>query len=113
MEAKKTNVQNVKINNIVTRDFSSLTAKTNNVYETVAIISKRARQIALNATEELHSKLTDFITTDLEDLYDEERPMRNEQAEITKLYEKLPSPCITATEEFLANKLMHRSQDAE
>ena len=58
-------------------------------------------------------KLTDFITTDLEDLYDEERPMRNEQAEITKLYEKLPSPCITATEEFLANKLMHRSQDAE
>ncbi len=110
MEANK---PNVKINNIVTRDFYRLTEKTNNVYETVAIISKRARQIALNSTEELHNKLTDFITTDLDDLYDEERSMRNEQAEITKLYEKLPSPCITATEEFLGDKLMYRSPDAE
>jgi DNA-directed RNA polymerase subunit K/omega len=100
--------QNLKVNNIITRDFATVTEQTGNIYETVAIISKRARQIALHETEELHGKLTDFATTDLEDLYDEERSIRNEQAEITKLYEKLPSPCIMATTEFLDKKLRYR-----
>lgn len=112
MQENNRNIQNVKVNNIVTRNFSELTARTGNIYETVAIVSKRARQIALHETEELHSKLVDFVTIDLEDLYDEERSMRNEQAEITKLYEKLPSPCIMATEEFLGDKLMYRYKDA-
>lgn len=112
MQEHNPNIQNVKVNNIVTRDFFALTAKTSNIYKTVAIISKRACQIALHATEELHNKLADFVTIDIEDLYDEDRSTRNEQVEITKLYEKLPSPCIMAIEEFLDDKLMYRHPDA-
>ena len=110
MEKKK---QPVMISTIITRDFSTLTAQTENIYKTVALISKRARQIAVQETEELHNKLTDFITNDVEDLYDEERAMRNEQTEITILYEKLPSPCIRATEELPNGKLMYRYTETE
>jgi len=100
-----------KINTLITRDFSALTAPTGNLYEAVAIISKRARQVALHMKEDLDSKLADFISDDTEELQDEEKAAKQEQAEITRLYEKLPKPTTIATEEFLEGKLMYRHVD--
>jgi DNA-directed RNA polymerase subunit K/omega len=100
-----------KINTLITRDFSALTAPTGNLYEAVAIISKRARQVALHMKEDLDSKLEDFISDDTEELQDEEKAAKQEQAEITRLYEKLPKPTTIATEEFLEGKLMYRYPD--
>ncbi|OJW68883.1 MAG: RNA polymerase Rpb6 [Candidatus Amoebophilus sp. 36-38] len=102
-----------KINTLITRDFSGLTAATGNLYEAVAIISKRARQVALHMKEDLDNKLADFISDDIEDLQDEEKAAKQEQAEITRLYEKLPKPTTIATEEFLEGKLMYRYADSE
>ncbi|MHB9148150.1 MAG: DNA-directed RNA polymerase subunit omega [Candidatus Amoebophilus sp.] len=102
-----------KINTLVTRDFSALTAPTSNVYEAVAIISKRARQVALHMKEDLDSKLVDFVSDDTEELQDEEKAAKQEQAEITRLYEKLPKPTTIATEEFLEGKLMYRHTEEE
>ena len=48
---------------IVTRDIDKIAAPTGNLYESVVVISKRARQIAVNLKEELNNKLAEFATT--------------------------------------------------
>jgi DNA-directed RNA polymerase subunit K/omega len=74
----------------------------------VVIISKRARQIAVNLKEELNGKLADFATTvdNLEEVFE-----NREQIEISKFYERMPKPTTTATEEFLEGKLTYRMRE--
>ncbi|MGV3589835.1 MAG: DNA-directed RNA polymerase subunit omega, partial [Adhaeribacter sp.] len=48
---------------IVTRNMADFADQTGNVYESVAIISKRANQISVKIKEELNSKLAEFATT--------------------------------------------------
>ena len=57
---------------IETRDMDQLSKDTGNVYESVAIISKRARQVAVNVKEELNSKLAEFASTvdNLEEIFE-------------------------------------------
>ncbi|MDH4058249.1 MAG: DNA-directed RNA polymerase subunit omega [Cyclobacteriaceae bacterium] len=92
---------------IVTRDLEKLKEPTGNIYESVVIISKRAKQIAVNIKEELNSKLAEFATTvdNLEEVFE-----NREQIEISKFYERMPKPTNTATEEFLEGKLNYRSR---
>ena len=90
---------------IVTRNLDQIYAPTNNIYESVVVISKRARQIAVNLKEELNGKLAEFATTvdNLEEVFE-----NREQIEISKYYERLPKPTNTAMEEFLEGKIMYR-----
>lgn len=90
---------------IITRDMEKLIEPTNNVYESVVIISKRSRQIASNIKEELNNKLAEFATTvdNLEEVFE-----NREQIEISKFYERMPKPTSTAIEEFFEGKLNHR-----
>jgi len=66
---------------VITRDLDKIAAQTGNVYESVVIISKRARQIAVNIKEELNNKLAEFATTvdNLEEVFE-----NREQIEISK-----------------------------
>lgn len=93
---------------IVTRDLDKIAEPTGNLYESVVVISKRARQIAVNIKEELNSKLAEFATTvdNLEEVFE-----NREQIEISKFYERMPKPTNTATEEFLEGKLNHRLRE--
>jgi DNA-directed RNA polymerase subunit K/omega len=93
---------------IVTRDVEKLVAPTGNIYESVVVISKRAKQIAVDIKEELNNKLAEFATTvdNLEEVFE-----NREQIEISKFYERMPKPTTTATEEFLENKLNYRLRD--
>jgi len=93
---------------VITRDLDKIAAQTGNVYESVVIISKRARQIAVNIKEELNNKLAEFATTvdNLEEVFE-----NREQIEISKFYERLPKPTTTATEEFLEGKLNYRMRN--
>ncbi|GIV37529.1 MAG: hypothetical protein KatS3mg032_1908 [Cyclobacteriaceae bacterium] len=93
---------------VITRDLDKLTASTGNIYETVAIISQRAKQIAVNLKEELNAKLAEFATTvdNLEEIFE-----NREQIEISKFYERMPKPTTIATEEFLEGKLKFRMRD--
>jgi DNA-directed RNA polymerase subunit K/omega len=95
---------------IITRDTDKIYSKTGNIYESVVIISKRARQIAVNIKEELNSKLADFATTvdNLEEVFE-----NREQIEISKFYERMPKPTSTAIEEFMDGKLIARTPVAE
>lgn len=50
-------------NTTVTRDLRNLEGTTGNIYESIAIIAKRANQIGLNVKEELNAKLSEFATS--------------------------------------------------
>src|SRR5882757_2509521 len=95
---------------VITRDIESIIAPTGNLYESVAVISKRARHISLNIKEELNNKLAEFATTvdNLEEVFE-----NREQIEISKFYERLPKPTTTALEEFLESKVMYRKRTEE
>ena len=90
---------------IITRDIERIASPTGNIYESVVIISKRARQIAVNLKEELNGKLAEFATTvdNLEEIFE-----NREQIEISRYYERMPKPTSTAIDEFLEDKLMYR-----
>ena len=84
--------------NTVTRDVQELWKDTGNIYESVAIIAKRANQISVEIKQDLSKKLAEFASYN--DSLDEVFENR-EQIEISRYYEKLPKPTLLATEEFL------------
>jgi len=90
---------------LITRDLDKIAAPSGNVYQSVAIISKRARQISARIKEELNTKLAEFATTvdNLEEIFE-----NREQIEISKFYEKMPKPTAVAIEEFLEGKIRFR-----
>ena len=94
----------------ITRDVRQLDTNTENVYESIVVISKRANQIASDIKEELHSKLADFATANdnLEEVFE-----NREQIEISKHYERMPKPSLLAIDEFLNDKIYYRIPSAE
>ena len=97
----KTKVQGLDPN-VKARDVHELAHKTTNVYEGLVVITRRARQLAIDLKHELHNKLEEFaVSSDTI----EEVSENKEQIEISKFYERLPNPVIIATEEFLEDDL--------
>jgi len=94
----------------ITRDTSEIAAKTENLYESVAIIAKRSNQISASMKEELVAKLDEFASEhdNLEEIFE-----NREQIEISKYYEGLPKSTIVAIEEFLHDKVYHRNPAKE
>ncbi len=96
---------------IITRDLMEISAPTGNIYESVSVISKRAKQISSSMKEELNNKLAEFASTvdNLEEIFE-----NREQIEISKFYERMPKPTNVATEEFMNNEVMFRHpEDSE
>ena len=92
-------------NNTVSRKLDALDAPTGNIYESVAIIAKRANQISTDIKKELMRKLDD-VSTSTDSL--EETFENREQIEISRYYERLPKPTLIATEEFLDDEVYFR-----
>lgn len=90
----------------VTRNLIDLSRETGNVYESVAIIAKRANQISADMKEELNSKLQEFGSSQ-EGL--EEEFHNDEQITVSKHYERLPKPTLIATQEFIDGRLIYRN----
>jgi len=96
--------------NVKARDVEDLADRSNNIYETLNIISKRANLLSGDIKTELHSKLEEFaVTTDTI----EEIQENKEQIEISKFYERLPNPTVIATEEFIEGKLEYKYRGQE
>ncbi len=93
-----------------TRDLRNLDGKTGNIYESIAVISKRANQISSEIKEELTNKLAEFATNvdNLEEIFE-----NREQIEISKFYERLPKPSLIAIQEFFDNKIYSRNPNTE
>lgn len=94
----------------VTYDKDSIEAPTENIYEAISIIAKRATQINGDLKTELLDKLEEFATYNdsLEEIFE-----NKEQIEVSKFYEKLPKSTAIAVEEWLDNKIYHRTPEAE
>ena len=94
----------------VTRKMREFDKITGNIYETVALISKRSNQISLELKDELNKKISEFATCNdnLEEIFE-----NREQIEIAKFYEKLPKPTLIAVQEFLDNQIYYRNPAKE
>ena len=102
MDYKNTNAPK----NTITRDMNRLVEPVGNVYETVAIIAKRANQISNGLKKELDAKLQDFSVPQdsLEETFE-----NKEQIEISKYYERQPKPDLVAISEFENGELYYRT----
>ena len=101
MDYKKTKAPT----NTVTRDIMNLCEETGNIYESVAIIGKRANQISADIKQELNQKLQEFATSNdsLEEIFE-----NREQIEISRYYERMPKATLIAIEEFEEGRVHHR-----
>ena len=102
MDYKKTNAATTT----VTRDVVQLCEDTGNIYETVAIIGKRANQISVEIKNDLSKKLAEFASysDNREEVFE-----NREQIEISRYYEKLPKPTLIATQEYMEGKIYYRN----
>lgn len=98
-------------NNTITRDLNEFAAPTGNIYETVAIIAKRANQLSIAEKKELYQKLEEF--KDSRDNSMEEEFENREQIEISKYYEALPKTTLVAIAEFQNGELDYRMAEEE
>ena len=98
------------INTTITRNTGLFSEMTGNIYETVAVLTKRANQIAIDEKKELHNKIEDFrSSTDALDEMFENR----EQVDLVRRYERQPKPTLEATEEYLEGDIYYRNPAKE
>jgi len=92
---------------IETRDVVAMKEKTGNLYESIAIVSKRANQIAVAMKEDLHKKLDEFSshTDNLEEIHE-----NKEQIEISKMYERMANAPLQSLTEFNDDKIYYRKK---
>lgn len=92
----------------VTYNKSKIEAPTDNIYEAITIIAKRAQQINGDLKSELIEKLEEFATyTDsLDEVFE-----NKEQIEVSKFYEKLPKPTAIAVNEWLEENIYYRNPE--
>ena len=90
-----------------THNLDKLSNPTGNLYESLVIIGKRARQVSSNTKEELSSKLQEFASNvdNLEEVFE-----NREQIEISKFYERMPKPSTIAIDDFVEGKLNWRER---
>ena len=101
--------QSANTSNVVeTKNLTDIKEKTGNLYESIAVIAKRANQINISIKEELHNKLEEFAshTDSLEEIHE-----NKEQIEISKAYERMPNPALLATAEFMEDKIYYRKNE--
>lgn len=93
-------------NTTITYNKTKIEEPTQNIYEAITIIAKRAQQINSDLKTELIEKLEEFATyTDsLDEVFE-----NKEQIEVSKFYESLPKPTAIAVEEWLNDKIYHRN----
>tara|TARA_B100000579_G_C22420750_1_gene660678 strand:+ start:201 stop:599 length:399 start_codon:yes stop_codon:yes gene_type:complete len=101
MNYKKTNASKTT----VSRDLYGLSKDVGNVYETIAILAKRSRQISVEMKEELLDKINEFATVNnsLEEVFE-----NKEQIEVSRYYERLPKSTSIAIQELAEGKIYHR-----
>ncbi|MEW4924205.1 DNA-directed RNA polymerase subunit omega [Algibacter sp. 2305UL17-15] len=96
--------------NTVTYDRNQIDEPTENIYESISIIARRAEQINTEIKKELIDKLEEFATYNdsLEEIFE-----NKEQIEVSKFYEKLPKPHALAVQEWLTDKIYFRNTDED
>ncbi len=92
---------------IQTLDTAKLAAETGHLYETTAVLSKRARQLASKTKAELDQRLSYFEDLSLDPA--EEMRSNDEQLRISLEYERQPKPTRAAVDEIQEGGLYFRN----
>ncbi len=94
--------------NTVAFDKSKLEKETNNIYEAINIIAKRANQINEDMKMEMNEKVNEFayVNDAVEEVFE-----NREQVEVSKFYERLPKPTQLAIEEWIEDKIYYRKPE--
>ncbi len=92
---------------VETRDVIALKEKTGNLYESIAVVSRRANQISVTMKEELHRKLDEFTVhgDNLEEVHE-----NKEQIEISRIYERMANAPLQALSEFNDEQIYYRKK---
>ncbi|MES2702909.1 MAG: DNA-directed RNA polymerase subunit omega [Bacteroidota bacterium] len=92
---------------VETRDVVAMKERTGNLYESIAVISRRANQISVNMKEELHRKLDEFTVhgDNLEEVHE-----NKEQIEISRIYERMANASLQAMQEFNDEQIYYRKK---
>ena len=111
----------------VTYDKNKIEEPTNNIYQAISIIAKRANQINSSLHELYKTNFQKFVDYNVRDVvllekleefatYSdslEEVFENKEQIEVSKFYERLPKPTALAVEEWLNGKVYFRTPETE
>jgi len=94
----------------ITFDKVKIEAPTQNIYEAISIMSKRASQVNEDLKSELIDKLEEFATFNdsLEEVFE-----NKEQIEVSRFYERLPKPTSIAVQEWLNDEIYYRTPDTQ
>lgn len=92
---------------VETRDVIAMKEKTGNLYESIAVVSRRANQISVTMKEELHKKLDEFTIhgDNLEEVHE-----NKEQIEISRIYERMANAPLQALTEFNDDQIYYRKK---
>lgn len=92
----------------ITRNTVDFEKDTNNIYESIVVMSKRANQISVDMKEELTQKLQEFAssTDNLEEIFE-----NREQIEISRFYERLPKAVAIAMDEMKGDMIYTRTPE--
>lgn len=98
------------VNTTITRNTAEFSQMTDNIYETVAMLTKRSNQIAIDVKKELHKKIEEFSSNidTIDDIYE-----NREQIEVVRHYEQMPKPTLVATQEYLDHDIYYRNPAKE
>lgn len=95
---------------IKTLDVDLIVQPTGNLYESIAVLSKRARQISTEVKTELDAKLTYYEGFDPEL---EDPRFQEEQARVSLEYEVRPEPTELAIDQFVEGEVYFRGASEE
>ena len=94
---------------VESRDVVALKNQTGNLYESIAVMSRRANQIATTMQQDLHKKLEEFslVGDNIEEVNE-----NKEQIEISRIYERMANPAIQSITEFTGNEIFYKKKEA-
>jgi hypothetical protein len=95
---------------IRTVDVDLLAEQTGSIYESVVILSRRARQIATNNKAELDEKLSYFEGFDTET---EDPRLNEDQIRTSVEYERRPKPTELSINEMFSHEIYFRNPEEE
>ena len=108
MEQKKLSAPD----NTYTRRMDTIWQDTQNVYESVAIIAKRANEIASEETKELNAKIEKLNSKgQTNEPTTEEISMDDDRIALSLHYERLPKATLRATTEFVNGELCYEDEE--
>ncbi|MDZ4711733.1 MAG: DNA-directed RNA polymerase subunit omega [bacterium] len=94
---------------IETLDLEKFESKTANLYESIVVASKKARQINDSMKMELNQRLEPIIAKETED----DTIMNQDKLNISLEFEKRQKPTILAINELMEDKLNYRFKNSE